>query len=218
MWSRTKRHLGTATRKLERVGERPMLDADIEGEAVLRHTLHASTKPRLHAEGRVALDLDQPPDAAHVAVLFNARRSASTAAPFSTGAWATMPESLEHPCSAIPGRRPPPQDAGRGRPRLPRTRSCRPRRLPRAASNSSRRWVLLRCFGALSQPAVAEAVRCLKMHMAVDDREFSALLSSCSSATEEPGAGSTSRRSAKRRAIVTHQQIWTDVRDPRDTA
>ena len=68
------------------------------------------------------------------------------------------------------------------------------------------------------EPAVAEAADVIKMHMAVDDREVRHRFPPRSSAKEEPGAGSTSRRSAKRRAIVTHEQIWSYVRDPRDTA
>ena len=46
-----------------------MLDANIEGEAVLRQKLHGFEEARLDAEGGVALGLDEPPDAAQDAVL-----------------------------------------------------------------------------------------------------------------------------------------------------
>ena len=62
-------HLRAAPRELDRVGERPVLDADIEGEAVLRQKLDGFEEGRLETEGGVALGLDEPPDAAQDAVL-----------------------------------------------------------------------------------------------------------------------------------------------------
>src|SRR5690348_2379261 len=56
-------HLRAAPRQLDSEGERPVLDADVEGEAVAADGFHAFDEARLEAEAGVWFDLDQAADA-----------------------------------------------------------------------------------------------------------------------------------------------------------
>ena len=171
IWSSTKRHLRAAPRQLDAEHERPVLHADVEGEAVLAHQLHAGDEVGLQAEGRVGLDLDQPADAAQALELLEGDEVGSRwRRPSRPAAWATMPQSRGS-ASAISWTK---AASWRCRPLSTHTSantSLSTVTLPRALSKSARQIGAVDLRHVL-QPAIAQPLHVVEMHMAVDDRKI----------------------------------------------